>query len=240
MVRDMENRPVNARTEDYLEAILRLARGVAGEGVRSSLIASALGLHRSTVSAALKSLKAQGLVDCEPYGDVSLTPEGLKVAARVAGAHVTLRRFFGETLGIDPVQADEAACGVEHIVPATLLERISALGDFLRSDAGASQKWSAILSSLKRHRNNEPPVNVVTSLPELPRGMSALVVDVSLPAAARKKLVARGIVPGTEILMVQADGDAADVQIRGYPERIASSEAKKILVSWLPGQKSPA
>jgi DtxR family Mn-dependent transcriptional regulator len=237
MVRDMDNRPVNARTEDYLEAILRLARGVAGEGVRSSLIASALGLHRSTVSAALKSLKAQGLVDCEPYGDVSLTPEGLKVAARVAGAHVTLRRFFGETLGIDPVQADEAACGVEHIVPAPLLERISALGEFLRSDAEAGKKWAGILSSLKRHRNNEPPVNVVTPLPELPRGMSALVVDVSLPAAARKKLVARGIVPGTEILMVEAGGDAVDVQIRGYPERIASPEAKKILVSWLPGQK---
>ena len=233
----MDNPPVNARTEDYLEAILRLARGVAGEGVRSSLIAAALGLHRSTISAALKSLKAQGLVNFEPYGAVSLTPEGLKVASRVAGAHVTLRRFFGETLGIDPVQADEAACGVEHLVSATLLERISALGEFLRSDADAAAKWAGMLAALKRHRNNEPPVNVVTPLAELPCGMSALVVDVALPAAARKKLVGRGVVSGTEILMVDAGGEAADVQIRGYPERIAAAEAKKILVSWLPGQK---
>lgn len=234
----METLPVNARTEDYLEAILRLAHGVAGEDVRSSFIASALGLHRSTISAALKSLKAQGLVNFEPYGAVSLTPEGLKVAARVAGAHVTLRRFFGETLGIDPVQADEAACGVEHIVPATLLERISALGEFIRSDAAVAEKWTGILASLKRHKGGEPPVNVVTPLLELPRGMSGLVVDVSLPAPARKKLVARGIVSGTEILMVEAHEDAADVQIRGYPEHLASPEARKILVSWLPGQKS--
>jgi len=238
MVPAMENPPVNARTEDYLEAILRLAHGVAGEGVRSSLIASALGLHRSTISAALKSLKAQGLVHFEPYGAVSLTPEGLKVAARVAGAHVTLRRFFGETLGIDPVQADEAACGVEHLVSAALLERIGALGDFIRSDAATGKKWEGILAALKRHKGPEPAVNVVTPLAELPRGMSGLVVDVSLPSPSRKKLVARGIVSGTEILMVEAGEEGADVQIRGYAEHLSANEAKKILVSWLPGQKS--
>ena len=64
---------LSAKVEDYLETILRLSetpRGATGD------IAAALNVQPSTVSAALKSLTEQGLLNYEPYGVAVDAKEG--------------------------------------------------------------------------------------------------------------------------------------------------------------------
>ena len=98
---------LSAKAEDYLETILRLSE--TPRGARTGDIAEALEVQPSTVSAALKSLKEQGLAEYAPYGAVGLTPRGRQVAEDVSGRHVSLRRFLMETLGLTQEEAEETA-----------------------------------------------------------------------------------------------------------------------------------
>ena len=130
---------VTAVLEDYLEAIAELA--APGGGARTGEIAARVGVHKSTVTAALHSLSAKGLVNYSPYVAVSLTEPGGRVAARVCRRHRVLRRFLGDILGLSAGAADAAACRLEHVVDRDCLDRLALLVDFLESSADW-QRWS--------------------------------------------------------------------------------------------------
>ena len=66
---------VSMSHEDYLEAIVMLG-GTPEQPVRSVDVATKLGVSKASVSKAISSLKAQGLLDQPFYGDITLTPEG--------------------------------------------------------------------------------------------------------------------------------------------------------------------
>ena len=121
---------LSAKAEDYLETILRLSE--MPRGARTGDIAAELNVQPSTVSAALRSLTEQGLVDYTPYGAVGLTPKGRQVAEEISGRHVALRRFLTDTLGLPQEDAEMAACGMEHDATPLVVERLGLLGDFLR------------------------------------------------------------------------------------------------------------
>ena len=108
--------------ENYLEAILVLSRG--GDGARSKDIASRLNVKRASVAGAVQALHRRGLVEHEPYGHVSLTPEGVRTAARVRRRHEALRDFFVQVLDIEPMEADEAACRMEHGISKIIVDRL--------------------------------------------------------------------------------------------------------------------
>jgi DtxR family transcriptional regulator, Mn-dependent transcriptional regulator len=122
-------RPLTATLEDYLEAIHALAPG--NEGARTGEIARRVGVHKSTVTAALKSLAERGLVDYEPYRPVTLTRRGKGIGAEVLRRHDTLRRFLVEVLGIDGGVAEETACKMEHVMPGEVIGRFTSFADFM-------------------------------------------------------------------------------------------------------------
>jgi len=128
---------VSAALEDYLEAIAELGRGAAP--ARSRDIATRVRVHKSTVTAALRSLSAKGLVIYTPYAAVQLTDAGRRVAAQVCRRHRQLRRFLGEVLGLASGEADATACRVEHAVDREVVDRLVRLGEFLESSA----EWRA-------------------------------------------------------------------------------------------------
>lgn len=113
-----ETLKVTAVLEDYLEAIFNHSR--YDQGARSRDIAEAMGVHKSTVTSALKALRQMGLIHYSPYEAVTLTSEGMKVAKDVVKRHDTLREFFIEVLEIEPDMAEKAACGMEHSMPSAL------------------------------------------------------------------------------------------------------------------------
>ncbi|RLC04302.1 MAG: metal-dependent transcriptional regulator [Deltaproteobacteria bacterium] len=108
---DKQN-PLSESLEDYLETILRLqaTKTVA----RSKDIADMLNIKRGSVTGMLKKLADNKLINYEPYGYVTLTPEGRKIASAIDRRHIFLRDFFHRVLKVDEKIADRTACRMEH------------------------------------------------------------------------------------------------------------------------------
>lgn len=222
---------LSAKAEDYLETILRLSE--TPRGARTGDIAEALEVQPSTVSAALKSLKEQGLAEYTPYGVVGLTPKGRQVAEDVSGRHVSLRRFLMETLGLTQEEAEETACGMEHDATPLVLDRMALLGEFLRGHPGVLEKWVAEREKAKGAR----APGVESGLDELPQGVRGVVMAVDVECGLRKRLVEMGVTPGVLIAVerVAPLGDPIAVEVRGYRLSMRKAEAAKIRVKWRPG-----
>ncbi len=127
---------LSATLEDYLEAILALSEKGGDARVRD--ISERLSVHKSTVTAALKTLSEKKLVDHEPYGAVVLTDAGRRVASRVARNHAVVKQFLQEVLLVDGKTAEEDACRMEHVMDAAVLDRLVAFAEFVKSDAETS------------------------------------------------------------------------------------------------------
>jgi len=222
---------LSAKAEDYLETILRLSETL--RGARTGDIAHEMNVQPSTVSAALKSLKEQGLAEYEPYGVVGLTPKGRQVAEDIAGRHVSLRRFFTEILGMSQEESEQAACGMEHEATPMVLARLGLLGDFLRNHPGMMEKWKL---ARKTARGERSP-GVESGLDELPQGVRGVVMAVNVEGGLRKRLVEMGVTPGVLIAVerVAPLGDPMAVEVRGYRLSMRKAEAARIRVKWRPG-----
>ncbi len=122
---------LTAALEDYLEAIFHLCRH--DQAARSRDIAEALNVHKSTVTAALKSLGQMNLINYAPYEAVTLTPEGRRLAMDVVGRHAALKDFFIQVLRVNPEMAETAACGMEHAIPREIVEKLIRFAKEMRS-----------------------------------------------------------------------------------------------------------
>jgi Mn-dependent DtxR family transcriptional regulator len=111
--------------EMYLKTILRLDPP-DGSGVRVTEIAESLGVTKPSVSEALRSLTARGLVVHPAYGVVRLSARGRRAATEIAHRFDVLRRFFAEILRVDERLAARDACEIEHVIGAQTLRRLAA------------------------------------------------------------------------------------------------------------------
>ena len=85
-------RALTESMEDYIEMIARLS---ADDGdVRVTTLSSRLHVRPSSSSKMVDKLKALGLVNCEKYGQISLTAKGKEAGAYLLWRHGVLCRFF--------------------------------------------------------------------------------------------------------------------------------------------------
>ena len=106
---------VSMSHEDYLEAIVMLG-GTQNKSVRSVDIASKLGVSKASVSKAVASLKAAGMLDQPYYGDITLTEDGYRYGSSVLERHTKLTRFLNEKVGLPADVAEQEACQMEHAI----------------------------------------------------------------------------------------------------------------------------
>ena len=127
-----KNDSLSASLEDYLEAIFNLA----GESdvARSKDIAKLLGVSKSSVTGALRSLKQKQLVNYRPYDYVTLTEAGKAAADRVARKHEILKSFFTDVLGIDANIAQKAACKAEHALGPEVIAKLLHFIEFVTQE----------------------------------------------------------------------------------------------------------
>jgi DtxR family Mn-dependent transcriptional regulator len=93
---------------------------------RTKDIAERLGVGTSSVSGAMQMLRERGLVNHEPYGYVTLTPNGRVIAERVVRRHNAWKQFLTEVLGIGHSEAEDTACRLEHGVSTHVTDRLIA------------------------------------------------------------------------------------------------------------------
>lgn len=116
--------------EDYLEAILMIEIRNSSESVRSTDIARQLGVSKPSVSRAMSNLKAEGCIDMQTYGEVSLTAKGRRIAEEVYDRHRMLTLFFRDILGVGKETAEHDACLIEHDISRESMQRLT---DFIRN-----------------------------------------------------------------------------------------------------------
>jgi len=131
---------LSAALEDYLEAIFHL---VAEKGVaRVNDIAARVSVHKSTVTAALKRLAREGMVNYSPYEHATLTVRGEERARRIRWRHEVIRGFLADVLNLPSATADENACRMEHVMDKSVLDRLARFAQYVRECPHAVCDWT--------------------------------------------------------------------------------------------------
>ena len=134
-----KTRPLSATLQDYLETMSALIEEKDVARVRD--IASAMDVHKSTVSAALRSLAEKDLVEYSPYEVATLTKRGRGVAQEVARGHAIIRRFLTEVLSLDEDVAEANACRIEHAIDEEALRRLGRFIEFINQCPRGGDGW---------------------------------------------------------------------------------------------------
>jgi len=139
---------LSSTLEDYLEAIFRIEKKKRAARVRD--IASHVGVTKSTVNAALKSLAAKQLVEYEPYELIALTPKGRDRALAIVMNHYIISHFLQSVLAVDRERAERTACDLEHSVDREMMERFVC---FLAFAEKLAANGSDLLGEFRRSLN---------------------------------------------------------------------------------------
>lgn len=121
---------LSASLEDYLEAIYNLSSD--HQVARANEIAQQLSVAKASVTAALRTLAQRELINYRPYGFISLTERGRKLAWKIARRHEILSFFFAQVLGVETTAAQKAACRTEHTLGPEVTSRLTAFVEFVR------------------------------------------------------------------------------------------------------------
>lgn len=130
--------------EDYLETILQLER--KNRVARVKDIASKLGVQMPSVSGALKTLKAKGMIEYEKNSFINLTEEGLSIAVKVYEKHKLLVSFFKNVLLMDEEKATEIGCKVEHVIDIDSALKLANIEKYLQPVVEDNAAWNDIIS----------------------------------------------------------------------------------------------
>ncbi|MEM6796664.1 MAG: metal-dependent transcriptional regulator [Acidobacteriota bacterium] len=206
--------------EDYLKAILLQEQALgAGALVTMGQIAGALEVAPGTVTAMVKGLERDGLVEYEPYSGVRLSETGRLEAANVLRRHRLTELFLVEILGFDWSEVHEEAEQLEHAMSAKLIDRIDALLGHPTTDPHGDPIPD---------RQGDLRSREVWPLTEAPVGESVRIARVSDQEEAFLRFVERkGLRPSTSIVVTSLDpiADAVTIVPAGGDSITLGSEA---------------
>jgi len=246
---------LSANMENYLETIFVLAR--EHTVARSKDIADRLHVKRASVTGALQALRDRGLVNYEPYEFVTLTPEGLEIARRVARRHVALRDFMVNVLSIDEKEADDAACHMEHGISKHIVDRFVEFAEFVETCPRAGAHWvegfgyrceegthdskecercvEQCLDDMKKALKKGESTSMSVPLSELKPGRKGQIEKVAGKSAVKRRIRDMGVTTGSliEVVRVAPMGDPIDVKVKGYHLSLRKEEAADIRVKEL-------
>ena len=242
--------PLSASLEDYLEAIYNIIQ--EKRAVRAKDVAARLKVSNASVTGALKALSKRNLLNYAPYDVITLTPEGESVAREVVRKHKILKEFLETVLNIDPVEADKAACQLEHGIQSEVVERLIKFIEFIDICPLGGRK---LIEGFKRHLEcssmeegcercvqlakealhdrkdvGEEPARIV--LADLLPGQKGVLRRIRATKEVKKRLLGMGLVPGAVVKVerVAPAGDPIEVTVRGYNLSLRQDEARKLEV----------
>lgn len=114
------NFPFSLAVQEYVEIIRDLSD--AGRVARIKDIAEARGVSPASVSTAVGTLAALGLVEHRHYGYVVLTEAGGRLGEKLRRRHEIIRSFFEQCIGLERSVADREACVLEHSMSEQALD----------------------------------------------------------------------------------------------------------------------
>lgn len=244
---------LSASMEDYLEAIFQIIADQ--EAVRPKDIAERLSVSNASVTGALRSLSEKGLINYAPYDVITLTPRGKKAAKDVVRRHSVLRDFFVNVLAIDFDAADDAACRMEHNIPAVVLERFIEFARFIEvcprgggqllsgfryhcTHDGKMDDCETCISTILEHvKTGEKGEGALKPRPltllDVNPGERCKILAIKKRSGMNKRLIEMGVAAGdvVEVARVSPDNGAVDLIVRDYRLPLNPDEAAGIEVA---------
>ena len=107
--------------EMYLETILLLQD--KQPWVRSIDVVRQTGYTKPSVSRAVGLLKANGQIEVDSNGYITLTPQGHALATKIVERHRVITDFL-TSLGVSREIASDDACKMEHIISDEVFEQM--------------------------------------------------------------------------------------------------------------------
>lgn len=111
--------------EDYLRALFVLKERHAA--LKSSDVASYLGVSKPSVSEMVRNLAQEGLVKSSPYSKLAFTSRGKRIAEKLTSKHRIIELFLKNVLGMDGKKIHEEAHRLEHAFSDDSIERLRKL-----------------------------------------------------------------------------------------------------------------
>ncbi len=247
---------LTASMEDYLEAIYHIVR--QKQAARAKDIARRLEVNNSSVTGALRTLSEKGFINYAPYDVITLTPKGRQHAEDVVRRHEALMDFFTKVLCVDPQEASEAACKMEHAVSGTILKRLIRFVEFLeicprggdsliqgfKNHCGQDENFITCSDSIaeclevlkKRQIEIEGETLDTVALNDLGLHRRGKIVKIKGKGSASRKLNELDITPGSmvEVLQILPDTAAIEIKARGYRLTLSEDDAARIQVERYP------
>lgn len=218
---------LTARVEDYLEAVLEIE--MTGEIATVTQIAANLGVTKATVTAALKRLKQEKLLEHERYGDVLLTEDGRAKALAVYRRHEFLSDFFVRILGFSRERAQRVSCVMEHEIDEQTERRLAAFTDALAHAERGNEEWLRKLQEAL-----ESPKALPMPLCMMPDGSGGAIARITAQYELRKRLNSAGFVPDALITDIRkfdgAPGGLFTFTMNAIQIRIGITEASAIWI----------
>jgi len=104
---------IRESAENYLETIFVLRQN--GSSVRAVDIANELEFSKPSISIALKNLRAEGFIETDEDGFITLTESGLEIARSTYERHLVISDWL-ISMGVDKQTAVNDACRIEHVL----------------------------------------------------------------------------------------------------------------------------
>jgi DtxR family Mn-dependent transcriptional regulator len=178
--------------QDYVSAIWK-AEEWSDEHAAAGDIAARLGVATSTVSGNLKKLVADGLVEHERYGAVTLTSDGRAAAVQMVRRHRLLESYLVERLGYGWDEVHDEAEHLEHAASETFIDRIDQELGFPERDPHGD---------LIPRRDGRVPTSDAVNLGDLAVGTGGTIARISdEDPALLRYLSAHGIVLDTRVFV---------------------------------------
>lgn len=113
---------ISSALSDYLNAIYVLSQ--KKNTVRITDIAEYLGISKPSVNRAVNTLKRDGYVTHEPYGDIMLTQKGWDLGRSVYVRRGYIQKFLISVLDMSPEDAESEASSMAHSVSRKTVDRM--------------------------------------------------------------------------------------------------------------------
>ncbi len=222
-MKPMSDTPVSRMAEDHLTLIWKAYERPGGEPSTTDLAAQ-LRVRPSTVSANLKKLARDGLIDYEPYGRITLTEAGQAIAVSVVRRHRIIETYLVDRLGLGWEHVHDEADRLEHAVSDLVLDRM----DEVLGRPTADPHGDPIPAP-----DGTLPPDVSVALRDAPPGTEVRVARVSDRSAdVLRYLHDRGVVLGThlEVIEVSTATGTLAVRVEGQPLELSLTAADAVRV----------
>jgi DtxR family Mn-dependent transcriptional regulator len=135
--------------EDYLEAIYII--NINKKVVRVKELAEFLKVKTPSVVDAVSKLEKKGFVNHEKYGYLLLSKTGISVAKNIYSKHSYVYKFLSGVLGVDDLNSEEDACGIEHHISKPTLNKIVRFMNFIEENP---EIYNGFIDNYKKYLQN--------------------------------------------------------------------------------------